>query len=238
MSIVRQRESNRLRRLLLVGAPLAFALLLMFHPLALGHALGDETLYEALEDHASRWLVVHIAQLFFIGLLGTTVYVLLGGLRGMAANISRIALGPFVLFYGAWETATGIGTGILVDYANGLPAAQRAIADDMVQAYFDNPIIGNTSLLSWLGMLSWFVALGAAALAFRQAGAPRSVPVLLALSGLLFGLGHPPPLGPLGLVVFIVAVLRLERSRSRERTRFEGPSRGETGRSPSVESTK
>lgn len=214
---MRRQVADGLRRLLLVGAPLAFAFLLLFHPLALGHALGDESLYEALGEHASRWLVVHVAQLFFIGLLGGAVYVLVSGLPGRAAAVSRLALGPFVLFYGAWESATGIGTGILIDHADTLPIAEQAIADDMIQAYFDNSLIGNFSLLSGLGILSWLVALGAAALAFYQVGAPRSGVVLLALAGLFFGLGHPPPWGPLGLAFFIGAVVVLERSRSRAR---------------------
>ena len=206
--------NTRLRQLILIGIPLTFAILLLFHPLALGHALGEESIYEALRDHVSRWQVVHVLQLFFIGLMGAAVYVLTSGLEGRVVTVSRLAAGAFVLFYGAWEVATGIGTGVLVSYANSLPAAEQAVAEDIVQAYFDNPLVGNRSLFSVLGMLSWFIALGAAAISFLRAGVPRSVPVLLALSGLAFGLGHPPPLGPLGLAFFVAAVWRLEQGRS------------------------
>jgi hypothetical protein len=206
--------STRLRQLTLMGIPFAFAILLLFHPLALGHALGEESIYEALRNHVLRWQVVHVLQLLFIGLMGVAIYVLTSTMEGSATTVSRLAAVSFVLFYGAWEAATGIGTGVLVSYANSLPAAEQAVANDIVQAYFDNPLIGNRSLLSVLGMLSWFAALGAAAISFLLAGAPRSVPVLLALSGLAFGLGHPPPLGPLGLVFFIAATWRLERGPS------------------------
>jgi hypothetical protein len=45
----------------------------------------------------------------------------------------------------------------------------------------------------------------------RNAGAPMSVVVLLVLSGFLIT-AHPPPFGPTGMVLFVVAVLLFWRS--------------------------
>ncbi|MGZ8707460.1 MAG: hypothetical protein ACXW0R_08750 [Gaiellaceae bacterium] len=42
--------------------------------------------------------------------------------------MSRIALIFLLVFYTAYETSVGIGTGILVDYANGLPGAAAVFA--------------------------------------------------------------------------------------------------------------
>jgi hypothetical protein len=62
-----------------------------------------------------------------------------------------------------------------------------------------------------MGLIIATLAAGVAL--YRQAGAPVSVPILLATSGLLVT-AHPPPYGPTGLALFIVAVLLYLRSRT------------------------
>ena len=62
-----------------------------------------------------------------------------------------------------------------------------------------------------MGLIVAAIAAGVAL--YRHAGAPVSVPILLAISGLLIT-AHPPPYGPTGLVLFIVAVLLYVRSQS------------------------
>jgi hypothetical protein len=52
-------------------------------------------------------MVVHIGMMLFIPLFAAVVYLLLRGLEGTAAQISRIALVPFVVFYSAWEALQG-----------------------------------------------------------------------------------------------------------------------------------
>jgi hypothetical protein len=57
----------------------------------------------------------------------------------------------------------------------------------------------------------------AAGMALRdRAGAPVSVVVLLGLSGLLIT-AHPPPYGPIGLVLFVVAVWLFIHSQAADR---------------------
>jgi hypothetical protein len=46
--------------------------------------------------------------------MGFALYLLARDLPGKAATISRLAIGPFVLFYGAWEAVIGLATGALV----------------------------------------------------------------------------------------------------------------------------
>jgi hypothetical protein len=81
-----------------------------------------------LQDKVTAWMVVHIGMTIFIPLFAAVLYLLLRGVEGTAAQISRIALAPFVVFYGAWEALQGIGVGILVDEVNGLPQSERARA--------------------------------------------------------------------------------------------------------------
>jgi hypothetical protein len=196
----------------LIGVPLLWAILLLFHP----GGEGDQ-IYLEVQDDVTRFLVVHIGMMLFIPLMAVVVYLLLRGVEGTAAWVSRIALVPFVVFYSAWEVLQGIGVGILVNELNGLPQAQPALREDLVQDFAEHPLIGPFSVFGTIGSLGLIVATIAAGIAlYRHAGAPVFVPVLLALSGLLITV-HPPPYGPTGLALFIVAVLLYTRSQSAEK---------------------
>jgi hypothetical protein len=159
-------------------------------------------------------MVVHIGMMLFIPLFAAVVYLLLRGLEGTAAQISRIALVPFVVFYSAWEALQGIGVGILVNELKGLPQADEALRADLVQDFAEHVLIGPFGVFGSIGGMGLIVAAVAAGVAlYRHAGAPVSVPVLLGISGLLIT-SHPPPYGPTGLALFIVAVLIVVRSQS------------------------
>ena len=193
----------------LIGVPLLWAILLLFHP------GGEGTdIYLDAKDKVDRFLVVHIGMMLFIPLIAVVLLLLLRGVEGTAAWVSRIALVPFVVFYGAWEILQGIGVGILVNELNGLPQAQPALREELVQDFAEHTLIGPFSVFGTLGSLGLIVATIAAGLAlYRNARAPVAVPILLAISGLLITV-HPPPYGPIGLALFIVAVLLSMRSRS------------------------
>jgi hypothetical protein len=196
-----------LRRIFLVATPLAFAAVLWLHP------AGGENVYEGVRDDVDNWLLVHAAFLFFTPLLGIAAYLLLGGLTGWAATVSRVALAFFLVFYTAYEVTVGIGTAVLVDYANGLPADEQAVVADAIQDYNRHPILADPSVSLVLGAGGWIVAMVAAAVAFRRAGAGWPVTVLVGLAA-LFAI-HPPPIGPLGLACFAAAAVLVERARSR-----------------------
>jgi hypothetical protein len=124
---------SRQRLAFLIGVPLAWAVLLLFHP------LGGGEVYDDLRDEVTRWQVVHVGTLFFIGLMGLAVYLLVRDLPGTAARVSRWAAAVFVLFYGAWEAVAGLTVGALVQYTNGLPAAERSIGSDGSRASTTTP---------------------------------------------------------------------------------------------------
>lgn len=192
----------------LVGVPLAWAVLLLFHP------GGDGTaMYADLHDEVTPMLVVHIGMLLFIPLMAVAVYLLLRGVEGRAARISRIALVPFVVFYSAWETLQGIANGVLVHELNGLPAADRAAGAELIQRFAESPLVRDAGVLVSLGSVGLITALILAGVALhRRAGASVAVAVLLGLSGFLIS-AHPPPFGPVGLGLFAAAVLALVRPR-------------------------
>jgi hypothetical protein len=199
----------------LVGVPLAWAVLLLFHPTGGGEAIT----YAEVRDEVTAWLTVHLGMMVFIPLMAVAFYLLVRGIEGTAARVSRIALVPFVVFYGAFELLLGVGTGILVIDVNELAAGQRAVGAAVVDEFADNILIRSFGVFVSLGNLAIVTAAIAAGVALRrQAGAPLSVPILLGLSGFLIT-AHPPPFGPIGLVLFIAAVLLFARSQARQEQR-------------------
>jgi hypothetical protein len=79
-----------------IGMPLAWAGLLWFHP-----DVNRDHVYQDLRDDVTTCQIVHVGMLIFIGLIGVALYMLVRDLPGPAARISRLAIGPFVLLYGA-----------------------------------------------------------------------------------------------------------------------------------------
>jgi hypothetical protein len=198
-----------LRRVLLVAPPLALAVVLWWHP-----AGGDDVnaVYEGVRHDVGAWMLVHTVFLIFTPLIGLAAYLLVSGLEGRAATVSRVALLLFLVFYTAYEVTVGVGTGILADYANGLPADEQAVVADAIQDYNRSGLVGDPASFSLLvGFFGWVVAMFAAAIAFRRAGAGWLVTVLVGFAA-LFAI-HPPPIGPVGLACFAAAAVLIERWR-------------------------
>ena len=187
-----------------IGVPLAWGALLWFHP-----SVDPDDVYGGLRDEVTTYQIVHAGTLIFIGLMGAALYLLVRDLPGTAAKISRLAIGPFVLFYGAWETSIGLATGALVQHANDSPADERPAMADGIQSLQGNVIVGENSIVGFAGALAWVVAVVAAAVAYRRVGAPVAIPVLLGLSFVV--ISHPPPIGPVGLLCFAAAVALVAR---------------------------
>ena len=194
----------------LIGVPLLWGILLFFHPGGEGTAVT----YMELQDKVTAWMVVHLGMMFFIPLMAVVILLLLRGVEGTAATVSRIALVPYLVFYSTWEALQGIGVGILVNEVNGLPQDERATGADLVPDFAEHILIRNFGVFGIIGSLALIVATIAAGVALRQrAQASFLVAALVGLSGFLIT-AHPPPYGPVGLALFIVAVLLFVRNRS------------------------
>src|SRR5438045_2823407 len=109
------------RRVIILGTPLALCILTFFHPVVSTGAFED------LAPQVDWWITLHLLQLVLFCLLGLSAYLLLDGVQGTAATCSRVALGVFVIFYPAADTILGVSTGILIRNANGLPDIPQAI---------------------------------------------------------------------------------------------------------------
>ena len=188
-----------LRRLVLLGTPLALLGLEITHPVF--------SSMEELLPSADRWLVVHVTQIPLFGLMGVAVYLLVDGLCGQAATISRQAMWVFVVFYIALDAMSGVATGIQLHYASGLDPEQQTIVVQALDSQFDHPI---PNAIGVVGTIGWLVGVLAAATALHRFGAPRLPVVLLVAAALIFSLNHEPPLGPLAFGCFFLAAVRLE----------------------------
>ena len=94
------------RRLVILGTPLALAVLEMFHP-------TPDSVVEGVEQ-GGWFLWFHMIQLLLTGLIALAVYLLTDGLSGRAASVSRWAAGVFAVFFSAYDAAAGIATGFVL----------------------------------------------------------------------------------------------------------------------------
>ena len=207
------QDQPRLRRLILIGTPLLTGMLLLFHPRPdPAEQLGGMAVYALFAPVASRFLAVHILFAPALALLGLSVILLINGTRGIAARISRLSVFVFVVTYVMYETIVGTGTGLLVRNAAALPPDEQAVIVDAVIRNFEDPIFGDVSVLSGVASLSWLLSVALAALALRRSGKPLVPCILLGLSFIL--VFHSPPVGPIGMLLFLLAVVGIERAGS------------------------
>jgi hypothetical protein len=201
------RRLTRHEAAFVIGVPVAWTILLLFHP-------GGEAdaIYASLQDETTAMLAVHIGMLVFLPLFAIAIYLLLRGIETTAATVARWALIPFVVFYGAWETLTGIANGVLVGQANGLPEADRGVAAELIQDFAESPLVREFGVFAIIGGVALITAAIATGLALRDAGGPTWAPAVFGIAGFLIN-AHPPPFGPIGLMLFVVGVVGVMRTR-------------------------
>ena len=213
------QDQPYLRRLILFGTPLLTGTLLLFHP------LPDQTemrpldqlqsleLYTLLAPIADQFLIVHVLFALTLAMLGLTVFLLLDSVPGIAAKISRIYAFVFVVTYIMYETIIGTVTALLIRGAAALPPDEQAAVGAAVYRNFIDPFLGDLpSILAVIAWLSWLLTVTLAAFALRRAGKPLVPCILLGLSFVF--ISHASLLGPVGMLLFLLAVVALERAGS------------------------
>lgn len=202
-------RSAAVRRLILLGPSLLLTVLMLFHP-----SPYDDVANELIPI-AGWWTVLHTVQFFLFAGVGASVWMLVAGLRGYATVISRVAATVFVLFYDIGDAVAGIATGILAGKAAG-GALPEAVVVPAISAIFTD---STKDVFFGAGILSWILALAAAAVALWPAGAPRLPVLLLAVPALLLTFDHARPYGALTFASFFIVTLWLEMA-SRRSARF------------------
>jgi hypothetical protein len=209
--VKRDRTAGCARAAAVALAPLALAVLELFHP----HP------DDLMAVDVPRWLLVHYAQIPLFALSACAVAALLRHQRGAIAWLSRIALLVFACSFIAFDTAAGVVTGLLVSAAreSGHPDSWRPALD----AVWLDPIVGGmrqpqSLSLSSLGAFALALGTTAAAMALYRAG--RSLWPALLLAGSGFGIivfhTHAWPGGPLtfGGIALASAWLEWEAARA------------------------
>jgi hypothetical protein len=98
------------RRMVVFVAPVFAGLVLLFHPAGGIPQPGQPVdVFGFIAPVADRFVLVHLLFAPAIGLLGVALFVLLDGLRGRTAIVSRVATAVFVVFYIAYESIVGSG---------------------------------------------------------------------------------------------------------------------------------
>lgn len=175
-------------RALLIAPPLVFAGFTILHP------QPDENT-QALLDASTWFMAYHMIQLPLIGLVAISVLLLADAFGRASAWPVCLGLGTFLVFFSAYDTLAGIGTGLAMRSTRGLPDSQQDIVFDLVKAWpAAEPWV---FWLSVIGTGGWVLALGYLTVAVRKAGAPRAQWVFLGLAAGFLLLGHPAPFGTL-----------------------------------------
>jgi cytochrome bd-type quinol oxidase subunit 2 len=192
------------RRAFLFGVPFLYLVLGVLHPNP-DPGFGDDT---------GLFIGLHVAQLFLIGGLAYSLWLLVDGIESRAARIARALILPYAITYAAFDAVAGIAMGTVVREANAAPAADQAAAERLIDALrvetWDGYLFYFTTALIWLA------AALAVVIALKKS-APRPALVLMGLGAAVFAVGHPQPTGPIGMALFIAGVAWLElRPRSAE----------------------
>jgi len=195
--------STTARNAFLIAAPLAFAALLMLHP------MGGSDFAALVSDDLTPWLAVHYGGAVLFPLMGYVVWQLIRDLPGRAATVARVAIPVYAVFYGAYEAMVGLATGITTQQGDELTGAERDGVAEAVNAIAAHPIVGEGGLFSTLGGLAWITVMTGAIMALRAAGVRTSALVLLGVGTLM--VLHIPPIGPIALVCLSGAVLMIVR---------------------------
>src|SRR6266849_7362937 len=129
-----------LRRLIMFGTPLVLGALLITHPVVGARFYPRTLAFYGLLPVADWWLTIHVLLLPLFFLTALAAFLLIKGVHGAAATISRVALGVFVICYPAFDTLIGISTGMLVRFVVGLSANQQTIVEQALDAFLHSPV--------------------------------------------------------------------------------------------------
>lgn len=160
-----------------------------------------------LAGDTTTWIWIHVALLGALVLLAHCVRHLLVGIPGRAAAVARGLLPVALVTYAAFDSLVGLGTGVLVERAQGLGPDAALV----VEHWWSVPM--PISAISAVAQVSWVVVLGATAIARSTSRPPRGlVPVLVALAA-TFPLLHVRPIGLVPALLLAVALWRSDSQR-------------------------
>ena len=189
-------RSTLVHRVILFGGPLGYIVLGLFHPI-------DDL---EVGDAAGFYIFLHLVQPFLIALIAFGLWLLVDGLESTAATVVRYSLVAYLIVYSMFDAVAGVATGLIVQEANTMSAADQAAVQRMMDGIGEHGVL----VALWIGAgLSWLIPAVAAAMAIRER-VPGWVTAAMVLGAVLFAVGHPIPPGPIGMSLFLAGILWLE----------------------------
>jgi hypothetical protein len=158
------------------------------------------------EDGLATWNLIHTLQIPLVALLGISVMLLMGGLRGRIATIARLAILPWVAFFAAFDGVAGLATGALAGFAHDHPEASATITD--ATASFGDSLVLAAGLPLGATLFS-LIVFGCAAWALHRAGVPMPAAGAIAVGGIVWTFVHPL-IGAPAMLVFLVGAVVVE----------------------------
>ena len=194
-----------LRILVILVPPLLLFVLEWRHPVP----EFSETPWQTIADSDGWWLQLHLMQLFLFWALGLSVICLVTPSMRMASALPLLfSISLFLAFYSVLDAITGIASGLVVAYTAVLSTPIQLAGNSIIDIFLANPVIGGGtfSVTGILGGGGWLAAmLFLARLITTQYRVHPVVAILFGASGILFGLSHLPPIGPLGMLCYLIA---------------------------------
>jgi len=144
-----------LRRIIVLGTPLAVGILNLFHPSSM-----------AIRPNLDWWITLHILNLPLFALLGLAAMLLLDGKPGLVATCSRVLLAIFAVLYPAFDALVGIGSGMMIRFATTLPVGQQGPIVLATREFFRFGSLAQDIAL--VGAMAWLLGLLTAAVALAR----------------------------------------------------------------------
>ncbi len=139
--------------------PLFVGILEFWHP-----TLTLTTIFDDVSPVLDRWMLVHTLQLIAFGGVALAVFVALAGQRGWQANLARLAMGCFALFYGAFDVLAGLAPGFVMRQAqSGAAGLDRGTLAATTEYLLRTAELGAGAWLKNIGEVSWFIGMIATA---------------------------------------------------------------------------
>ena len=197
-------RSSHIRRLVLFGVPPLYLILGLFHP-SVNPEVGDDT---------SLWIALHAAQLILIGGMAYVLWLLVERLDNRPARVARSLIIPFTIVYTTVDAILGLAWGIVARRANELAETDKAAATRLMDELLEADAVGYLLYFGagflWLGVVLAIVTA-------HSKQAPKPALGLIAAGAVLFGAGHAPPTGPVGMALFLAGIAWLELRPSKDR---------------------
>lgn len=193
------------RRAAVITGPALTGAAVVLHP-------PDPTAAMDLAGRTGLWIGIHLALVLALPALAASVWLLLEPVHNRAATIARIALGPAIALYAAFDSLVGLGTGVLVSETTQLDDTLAPGAVALTEAWWTVPT--PIAVISGLAQLSWAIVLAATAFALIQHGITTTTAAALVAAAALFPLLHVQPFGVLSMLLLAAAATSITAKRA------------------------